>query len=350
MEIWMVGLPATVALGAVALIGYLFGQRSRPAVSSLGGAQLHQELKRAQSIVRDLETIAQQVRRDLARHQGSLGKFRTRLRYLCEVGESPASLLASETDQMLEPTEQLTARLTQAYEMIRKQADQLTSFRSLRTDPLTGLGNRQALEARLGTLIEMQQQCGLICSLAMFDIDLLQHVNDEQGRSQGDNILKQVGQLLDHYARESDVVCRYGGEEFVVVLPGTGLAGATSFAERMRATIERLTSVTVSCGVAEALTGDNAANWLSRADAALYSAKVAGRNRVYQHTGVTVCPPPPEERRLELRLPKRHDFPPHDDAVRETLRSVSETLRELPRPKLLSAEPKTASVGMPKHG
>lgn len=332
MDIWMIGLPASVALAAVALLGYLFGQRTKPAPSE--PAQLRRELKRARGIIRDLEKVAQQVRRDLAKHQGSLGKFRTRLRYLCENGDQePIDLLASETDKMLEPTQQLTTRLTQAYEMIRQQADQLMTFSSVRTDELTGLGNRQALEETLATQVEMQHQCGIICSLAMFDIDLFQHLNDQQGKSRGDSVLKQVGQVLDQYARESDVICRYGGEEFVVVLPGTGLSGAGSFAERMRTTIERLSPVTISCGVAEALPSDDAATWLARADAALYSAKTAGRNQVFQHTGSTVGPVPVRSRRTEPALTMRND-----EAVRETIRAVSETLREIPRPKLLAAE------------
>lgn len=342
MDIWMVGLPATVALGAVALLGYLFGQRTKPAPSD--PVQLRRELKRARGIIRDLEKIAQQVRRDLARHQGSLGKFRTRLRYLCEAGDQePIDLLASETDKMLEPTAQLTARLTQAYEMIRQQADQLMSFSAVRTDELTGLGNRRALEETLASQVEMQHQCGIICSIAMFDIDLFQHLNAEQGKTRGDVVLKQIGQVLDQYARESDVICRYGGEEFVVVLPGTGLSGATSFAERMRTTIERLSPVTVSCGVAEALPTDDAMTWIARADAALYSAKAAGRNQVFQHTGSAVCAAPPRESRAELAYSQQ---PPvrQDEAVRETIRCVSETLRDLPRPKLLSADAKANTL------
>lgn len=332
MDIWMLGLPASVALAAVALLGYLFGQRTKPAPAD--PVQLRRELKRARSIIRDLEKVAQQVRRDLAKHQGSLGKFRTRLRYLCEAGEmEPIDMLASETDKMLEPTQQLTTRLTQAYEMIRQQADQLMTFSSVRTDELTGLGNRRSLEETLTSQVEMQHQCGLICSLVMFDIDLFQLLNDEQGKSRGDQILRQVGQVLDQYARESDVVCRYGGEEFVVVLPGTGLGGASAFAERMRTTIERLSPVTVSCGVAEAAPQDDATTWLARADAALYSAKAAGRNQVFQHTGSAVSAVPTRELRNENLLGGRSD-----EAVRETIRSVSETLREIPRPKLLTAE------------
>jgi diguanylate cyclase len=323
MEFLMLGLPATVALAAVVLLGYMFGQRTRPLASDQ--AQMRRELKRARGIIRDLEKVAQQVRRDLARHQGSLGKFSTRLRDLCEAGEQePIDLLACETDKMLEPTLHLTSRLTQAYEMIRKQADQLMSFNGeIRTDGLTGLGNRRAFEETLSMQVMMQRQCGVICSLAMFDIDLFKHLNDEQGQSRGDQVLKQVGQVLDQYARESDVIFRYGGEEFVVVLPGTGLSGAATFAERMRTTIERLSPVTVSCGVAEVLPQDNAAGLLARADAALYSAKAAGRNQVFQHTGRAVMAVPSREPR---EAANSRTATQRDESVRETIREVSQTL------------------------
>lgn len=333
METWMIGLPATVALAAVAVVGYVFGQRTRPVVSDQ--TLIRRELKRARGIIRDLEIVAQQVRRDLARHQGSLGKFQTRLRDMCESGQAePIDLLASETDKLLEPTQQLTTRLTQAYEMIRQQADQLMSFREVRTDGLTGLGNRRALEETLAMQLMMQRQCGVQCSLAMFDIDLFQHLNNEQGSSRGDQILKQVGQVLDQYARESDAIFRYGGEEFVVVLPGTGISGAVSFAERMRTAIERLSPVTVSCGVAEVTADDDAGRLLARADAALYSAKAAGRNRVFQHTGRAVIAAPSRTGVDAIASAAREA---RDESVRETIRDVASVLRNVPKPNVVPA-------------
>lgn len=336
MELLLLGLPASVALAAVVLLGYMFGQRTRPATNAQ--MQLRRELKRARSIIRDLEKVAQQVRRDLARHQGSLGKFATRLRDLSEAGElEPIDMLTSETDKLLAPTEMLTTRLTQAYEMIRQQADQLMSFSGeMRTDVLTGLGNRQACEETLALQIKMQQ-CGVTCSLAMFDIDLFGHLNEEQGSSRGDQVLKQVGQILDQYARESDVIFRFGGEEFVVLLPGTGLGGASAYAERMRTTIEKLTPVTISCGVAEALSHDDAATLIARADAALYSAKVAGRNQVFQHTGRSVIAVPSRQANIAMSVQEQAN---RDQAVRETIRSVSQTLAlqnvpAIPRPNMI---------------
>jgi diguanylate cyclase (GGDEF)-like protein len=326
-SVWMLGLPATVSLAAVALVGYVFGQRTR--LLAVDQVQMRRELKRARGIIRDLERVAQQVRRDLARHQGSLGQFRSRLRDMSEAQQQePIDLLACETEKLLAPTQKLSQQLALAYEMIRKQAGQLTSFSEVRTDGLTGLGNRRELEEVIANQVEMQSRYGMICSVAMFEIDLFQHLNADQGEARGDQVLKQVGELLDQHTRESDLVCRFGGEEFVAVLPGTSLPGAVAFAERMRTTVERFSPVTVSCGVAEINAEDNAARLLSRADAALYSAKASGRNQVFQHTGrsvscATAKPLPSLEGANELRL----DQSSSDQAARETIRDVALTLR-----------------------
>jgi diguanylate cyclase (GGDEF)-like protein len=325
MDFWMLGLPSTVALAAVAVIGYLFRQRS-PQVPS-DQAELRRELKRARSIIRDLENVAQQVRRDLARHQGSLGKFRSRLKDLVEAGDAsePIDALASETDKLLEPTQHLTERLTQAYELIRRQANQLMSFREVRTDTLTGLGNRKSLEETLASQIDMHQRYGLVCSLAMFDIDHFRHLASDQGAERAKQVLAQIGQILDQYARDSDSVFRYGSEEFVVVLPGTGVDGCTAFAERMRATIERLSPVTVSCGLTEIGSGDCVESVLSRADESVYAAKTGGRNQVRSpqalpSTAATGPAQPSADRKTHLTITRR------ETSVRETLKSVADRL------------------------
>ena len=106
----------------------------------------------------------------------------------------------------------------------------------------------------------------------------------------GDRTLQAVARVIDESVRDTDIVARYGGEEFVVVMPHTLLEDACHFAERVRATIEASLGITISGGVAMALDGDNAQSRLSRADAALYSGKAAGRNRILRHTGVDIEP------------------------------------------------------------
>ena len=102
---------------------------------------------------------------------------------------------------------------------------------------------------------------------------------------QGDQILKELAQLLDESVRQTDLIARYGGEEFVVVMPHTDVAGANIFAERLRAKVEARLRVTVSGGVTQAQPGDTQEELIARADAALYSAKSDGRNCIFFHTG-----------------------------------------------------------------
>ena len=122
-------------------------------------------------------------------------------------------------------------------------------------------------------------------SILMIDIDRFKSINDNFGHKEGDTVLCNLVQVLCGRLRRSDKICRYGGEEFVVVLIGARLEQGGNVAEELRGMIERARlsskiSVTVSCGVAEAKNSDSVLEWLSRADSALYRAKAEGRNRV----------------------------------------------------------------------
>ena len=126
--------------------------------------------------------------------------------------------------------------------------------------------------------------------VVMFDIDHFKQVNDAQGHLQGDRTLQNVARVIDETVRDTDIVARYGGEEFVVVMPHTDAEGACTFANRVRVKISSLLDVTISGGVAPVLEGDSPQSLLTRADAALYSAKAAGRDRIFLHTGVDIMP------------------------------------------------------------
>jgi diguanylate cyclase len=169
----------------------------------------------------------------------------------------------------------------------------------VRTDPLTGVSNRRGLDDALASHFTMMTRYGTTFSLAIFDIDHFKKINDDEGHLHGDRILRELAGLLDNRVRETDMVARYGGEEFVVVMPQTDLEGASAFVDRLRVEVEQKMSLTISGGVATALDGDTQESLLARADRALYHAKTAGRNCVFQHTGEnveavaeTVCTPP----------------------------------------------------------
>jgi len=155
-------------------------------------------------------------------------------------------------------------------------------------DGLTGLyvvGHaRLLLEAEIVEAIRLRSPLILI----MADVDHFKKVNDAWGHPVGDFVLKETARILQASCRELDIVGRYGGEEFILVLPDTGLHAAKGVAERIRATVERHPfthvgrdyTVTLSLGLAELSQFDTAADLIKRADDALYVAKRGGRNRV----------------------------------------------------------------------
>ena len=278
-------LPFPMALAVVALVGYLFGRRSRD--ESDGPAdQARRELKRARAVAAELEKIATEIRRDLAAHSSSIGRFKERVSNMGDENDAAGwQKLSREAEEMLQPTIQLASQISHSYDQIRQQMNHLMTFTEVRTDPLTGVSNRRALDESLENLFAMYHRYGTEFSVVIADIDHFKQINDELGHLTGDRILQQVARLLDNDARDTDLVARYGGEEFVLLLPKTQREGACIFADRVRATIDRETKVTISIGVATSLDGDSAQSILARADKALYGAKVAGRNRCWQNLG-----------------------------------------------------------------
>ncbi|HEX9085508.1 MAG TPA: diguanylate cyclase [Gemmatimonadaceae bacterium] len=163
------------------------------------------------------------------------------------------------------------------------------------TDGLTDIDNRRCLEDRLHEMWQHSMRLHEPIALIMCDIDKFKSVNDNFGHQAGDSVLKEVAQLLKGEAREIDRVGRYGGEEFLLILPGTVLDAAVTFAERLREKVDRHTFTysggtltrTISCGVAAAphpRVLDQEA-LLRAADDALYVAKETGRNRVVRFDG-----------------------------------------------------------------
>jgi diguanylate cyclase (GGDEF)-like protein len=237
-------------------------------------------------VARELESIAEAVRKSLATHSSSIAHFKERVHVLGDKSqESDWKELWTEAEDLLKPTLRLATQIARAYDEIRQQSNYLMTFTEVRSDPLTGVSNRRALDETLIQMFAMLHRYETAFSIAIFDIDHFKQLNDEQGHPYGDRMLKAVAQLLDESVRDTDVVTRYGGEEFVIVMPQTDLAGAATFSERCRRVIAENLPLSVSCGVATALDGDNAQTILSRADSALYSAKAAGRNLVYRHDG-----------------------------------------------------------------
>ncbi|MEX0751385.1 MAG: PleD family two-component system response regulator [Xanthobacteraceae bacterium] len=158
------------------------------------------------------------------------------------------------------------------------------------TDPLTGLYNRRYMESHLGALMEQATARKKPLTVLVLDIDFFKAINDTHGHDAGDEVLHEFATRIKKSIRGIDLACRYGGEEFVVVMPETDLAVATLVAERLRRRIatepfplrqsEVMIEVTISVGISALAPNDDPASILKRADRALYRAKRDGRNRV----------------------------------------------------------------------
>ena len=154
-------------------------------------------------------------------------------------------------------------------------------------DELTGLFNRRYITGQIRHEFEMFERYGNPCSIITLDVDFFKRVNDEFGHSIGDQVLREVSKRLLSAIRSKDYCCRFGGEEFLLLLPMTHIEEAQMLAERVRLILEEepcvkslALSITASFGVAEVMTDEGIDDWLNRADKALYKAKNSGRNCV----------------------------------------------------------------------
>lgn len=174
-----------------------------------------------------------------------------------------------------------------------KEANE-TVARLASTDALTGLANRRTLREALQREIARAQRLGEHVSVVICDLDHFKSINDRYGHITGDHVLVSAATVFKNQLRPYDLAARYGGEEFVLLLPATSTDGAIVVAERMRSKIAEIKlpdcpqQITVSIGVATWIAGEAPEQLVARADAALYIAKSAGRNRVETASAVPV--------------------------------------------------------------
>ena len=153
------------------------------------------------------------------------------------------------------------------------------------TDGLTGTWNRRQFEKTAFLEIEKAKRYNTPISLIIFDIDHFKEINDHHGHNVGDRVLIELSRLVQNNIRATDILARWGGEEFIVLVPNTSANLAMNLAEKLRACIEAhdfqdIDTVTISFGVSEFSYGDILDDWINRADKALYLAKSSGRNTV----------------------------------------------------------------------
>jgi len=185
-------------------------------------------------------------------------------------------LAARQLSRRLRATHEFSTRLEQANQELARQATH---------DPLTGLPNRARFESAVDHELERVARYGVRCALVMIDIDHFKQINDAYGHATGDEILERVGATLNTEMRGTDCAARWGGEEFIALLPETGIENAHHVAERIRCRIIRIgvddrNRISVSLGVTVCNDREERSTLFQRLDQALYRAKERGRNRV----------------------------------------------------------------------
>ena len=209
-----------------------------------------------------------------------------------DVGAFLGSVL-KETDKMIGHNDLLEEMLEDSARAMEDMRRDLEAARKeALTDPLTGLSNRKAFDQEIGRLIEKSEgDPSYSFSMILMDIDHFKAFNDNFGHQIGDQVLKLVARTLREGVKGRDVVVRYGGEEFAVLLPETNLHGGRKIAEILRQEVEKkevinratgkqLAKITMSAGVSQYLSGEDSDTLVERVDTALYRAKDAGRNQV----------------------------------------------------------------------
>ncbi len=282
--------------------------------------------RRNREVLSRLHELAARVANDVGQHQSRVE----------EINEELVSAKAPESDvvvtavtRLIKTNQQMQQQLATARERLREQAKQMEcSAAEARTDALTGLANRRALDQELACQFEAFKRHGRKMALMMIDIDHFKRFNDTYGHQVGDCVLCGLAGDLLGQARPNDLVSRYGGEEFALVLPETNLAAACDRAEQLRQAVEAARyrdggaelQVTISVGVALLTAGDDPAGLIRRADAALYASKENGRNRVSWHDGGQIHgrqppepPASPESEIVEAKPPEGESAGPARD-------------------------------------
>lgn len=257
------------------------------------------EAARANMAALQLRDLAKNVASDVGAHATLMTGITNELGAI-DTGSPDAN--ASVTDavtRILAANEKLQSRLADAEKKIAAQAEEIKAQQSeARTDALTKLANRRAFDDTMEQNLALQRRDRRPFSLMLFDVDHFKQFNDTHGHQAGDEVLRAVAKTLSQVVKVSDVPCRYGGEEFALVMPCTTLGEARVAAERVRKAIEGMVvkfdgktlHVTISVGVTEAQKGDDVAKLIRRADDGVYASKAAGRNCGHWHDGDDCLP------------------------------------------------------------
>ncbi len=256
------------------------------------GESLSQQ-EQALSIMNELSDLIDNLDRITGQHSRKLDNHLLKLK----TSQSHSDLrqlkleITQELEQVIENNNQIHENIIGSQQTIRKLQKKMEEVADMATiDELTGLYNRRALFSRLQEEINRAERYRQHFSILLLDIDDFKKVNDTYGHPVGDGILHGFGEFLRHSLRDSDFPARFGGEEFICLLPSTDTLQAVKVGEKIRSFLNQNTlcsqksglslKITVSIGIATYKPGDNIDDLIQRADNALYQAKHQGKNRI----------------------------------------------------------------------
>lgn len=296
--------------------------------------EMHQTMSTLQALtggiekqVGDHSTLVQQINSDLS---------------TAAQGKEGVELQMAIQDAVREVTsanEKLQNQLKEAEQKLAEQAQTIQKHIEVaRTDALTGVLNRRAFDEEIARRVSEFQRYRTPVSLLMVDIDHFKKFNDTHGHQAGDEVIKLTARTLSQAMRDVDLVCRYGGEEFAVILPGTELNGGGMAADRCRTAIEaaalafedKVLNVTMSCGVATVLPGEEFASLIKRADEALYQSKKTGRNCAHIHDGTQIYKTGTQPAPSASTLPAKEPSDASSTPLTTTPVADSDPLHQLP--------------------
>jgi diguanylate cyclase len=286
------------------------------------------EAARAAMAAQQLRDLAANVASDVGAHNTLVEGIADQLEALNTGDAGNSAVVMEAVAKMLEANKKLATRLEDAEQKIQTQAEEIRTQQSeARTDALTKLANRRAFDAFLAECVEKCAAEAKPVSLVMLDVDHFKMFNDTHGHPAGDEVLRTVGRTLTRAVKASDLPCRYGGEEFAVILVNTRADEAQIAAERIRKAIENMPvhfggntlRVTASVGMAECHSGEGTALLIRHADEGVYASKKNGRNCSHWYNG---------EEYLRIAAVKSADEPQHKAAP--TLPAMAADVSKLP--------------------
>jgi len=275
----------------LAIVGRLLGRKCE----TVGGAKVEPpspgapgdrraDLGHVRGLVGKVSDVTFAVAGDVGKHTHSVQALSSQLSALAH---NDASAVEAIICKLLLANQELQGRLERAEETLQDHSRQLDDAVSTsRTDSLTGLFNRRALDEELRRCLAEFHRRGRPAALMMLDVDHFKQFNDQYGHLAGDQALIHVAETLRSGARDTDIVARFGGEEFAVIFSSATAAGVRDRAEQLRAAIGRQPvlfegremRVTASAGISDVGPEEKISDWIKRADSGLYAAKAAGRD------------------------------------------------------------------------